>query len=68
MCPCDLSAEYVCDACTDAIEDLYAALLVAERRGDDDQRAVRGQLLKLGLKADIVKLRMQQRRWEKESA
>ncbi len=68
MCLCDLAAEQVCTACTDRIEDLFAALLVAERRGDDDQRALRGQIARLGLKADIVRLRMQQRRWEKENA
>ena len=68
MCPCDLTNEYVCPACTTRIEFMYAALAVAERRGDDDQRQLRGQITKLGVKADIVKLRMEQRRWERENA
>lgn len=68
MCPCRLWDEYVCPACNDHIEDLFAALKVAERRGDDDQRALRGELLRLGLKADIVKLQMEQRKWDRENA
>lgn len=67
MCPCDLANEFVCGGCTYYIEDLVRALRLAEERGDDDQRELRGRLLRLGLKAEIVKLRMAQRRWEAEN-
>ncbi len=68
MCPCDLANEFVCAACTDRVEDLFAALLVAERRGDDDQRRLRGEVVRLGLKGEIVKLRKAQREWEVRNA
>jgi hypothetical protein len=68
MCPCDLANEFVCRGCEDYIEDLICALKLAERCGDDDQRQLRGQIARIGLKAEIVKLRMAQRTWERENA
>lgn len=56
MCPCE--GNYVCTFHENEIRDLYAALTVAERRGDDDQRRLRGALAGYGIKAEIVKLRM----------
>ena len=66
MCPC--VGHHVCQYHEDAIRDLYAALAAAERAGDDDQRRLRGELASYGIKADIVKLKLDTEAWERQEA
>lgn len=66
MCPC--IGDDICTYHENQIRDLFAALTVAERRGDDDQRQIRGQLALYGRKADIVKLKLDTEAYERAEA